>query len=199
MSLVYELPVGRNRKFLANVPGVVDQVIGGWQFSIINTALSAQPVNLRAWSGSVPTAFQTVGNLAEWRGGEAFRPNVLGPVVADESGRSVDNYFNTANVALPTDPSRPFGNAGRNIARALPMNQLDLGLFKNFRLAEGEHEAAVPLGDVQRPESHQLHRAEWRPRQCELRNHPRHVSGAADSVRAEVDVLGGGGWAGGTA
>jgi len=134
LSLVYELPVGRNRKFLANVPGAVDQVIGGWQFSIINTALSAQPVNLRAWSGSVPTAFQTVGNLAEWRGGEAFRPNILGPVLADESVRSVDTYFNTANIALPTDPSRPFGNAGRNIARALAMNQLDLGLFKNFRL-----------------------------------------------------------------
>jgi hypothetical protein len=134
LSLVYELPVGRNRKFLANVPGAIDQAIGGWQFSIINTALSAPPVNLRAWSGSVPTAFQTVGNLAEWRGGEAFRPNIVGAVLAEKSVRSVDQYFNTANILLPTDPSRPFGNAGRNIVRALAMNQLDLGLFKNFRL-----------------------------------------------------------------
>jgi hypothetical protein len=47
---------------------------------------------------------------------------------------TTDNYFNTANVSLPTDPSHPFGNAGRNIVRALPLNTLDLGIFKNFRL-----------------------------------------------------------------
>jgi hypothetical protein len=134
LSLVYELPVGRGRKFLGNTSGLVDQVLGGWQLSIINTALSAQPINLRAWNGSVPTAFQTDGNLAEWRGGEAFRPNITGPVLADGSARSVDNYFNKDNVQLPTDPSHPFGNAGRNIVRATAFNQLDLGLFKNFRL-----------------------------------------------------------------
>jgi hypothetical protein len=134
LSLVYEVPVGRNRKFAASVPAALDQVIGGWQFSIINTALSAQPINLRAWVGSVPAAFQTVGNLADFRGGETFRPNVIGPVLADESVRSVDNYFNKDNVVLPTDPSHPFGNAGRNNVRATALNQLDLGLFKNFRL-----------------------------------------------------------------
>ena len=134
LSLVYELPVGRNRRFLGAIPSALDQAIGGWQLSIINTALSAQPINLRAWNGSVPAAFQTDGNLAEWRGGEAFRPNVAGPVLADASVRSVDNYFNIANVSLPTDPSHPFGNAGRDIVRATALNQLDLGLFKNFRL-----------------------------------------------------------------
>jgi hypothetical protein len=84
------------------------------------------------WLGA--GALPTDGNLAEWRGGEAFRPNVSGPVLALEAVRSVDHYFDTANVSLPTDPSHPFGNAGRNIARATPLNQLDLGLFKNFRL-----------------------------------------------------------------
>lgn len=132
LSLVYELPFGRNRQFAAHMPAVFDHVLGGWQLSVINSALSAQPVNLRAWNGSVPAAFQTDGNLAEWRGGEAFRPNVSGPVVNQQW--TTDNYFNTANVALPTDPSHPFGNAGRNIVRAQPLNTLDLGIFKNFRL-----------------------------------------------------------------
>src|SRR5262249_47820853 len=95
LSLVYELPFGRNRKFLAGAPAAVDQVVGGWQFSIINTALSALPINLRAWSGSVPALFQTDGNLAEWRGGEAFRFNISGPVLVADGSRSVDNYFNT--------------------------------------------------------------------------------------------------------
>ncbi|MGI8991609.1 MAG: hypothetical protein ACR2I2_18755, partial [Bryobacteraceae bacterium] len=30
--------------------------------------------------------------------------------------------------------SHPFGNAGRNSARATPINQMDLGVDKNFRL-----------------------------------------------------------------
>ena len=126
--------MGRNRKYLASMPTVLDHVIGGWQLSIINTALSAPPVNLRAWNGSVPAAFQTVGNLAEWRGGEAFRPNITGDPLAPEGQRNVDNYFNKDNIALPTDPSHPLGNAGRDIVRALAMNQLDLGIFKNFRM-----------------------------------------------------------------
>jgi hypothetical protein len=114
------------------MPGYLNQILGGWETTLINNALSAPPINLRAWTGTVPTAFQTVGNLAEWKGGEAFRPNVTGPVVA--SNWTTDNYFNKANVQLQTDPSHPFGNAGRNIARGLPMNQLDLGLFKNFTM-----------------------------------------------------------------
>src|SRR5882724_10380415 len=34
----------------------------------------------------------------------------------------------------PTDPSHPFGNAGRNNVRGLPFYQLDLGLHKDFPL-----------------------------------------------------------------
>jgi hypothetical protein len=132
LSAVYQIPVGRDRKFGSQMPGYLNQIVGGWEVTLINNALSAPPINLRAWTGTVPTAFQTVGNLAEWKGGEAFRPNVTGPVVA--SDWTTDNYFNKANVQLQTDPSHPFGNAGRNIARGLPMNQLDLGLFKNFTL-----------------------------------------------------------------
>jgi hypothetical protein len=134
LSLVYEVPFGRGRQFGASVPHVVDHILGGWQLSAINNALSAPPITLRAWNGSVPALFQTVGNLAEWKGGEAFRPNITGPVVAADGVRTVDNYFNKDNVQLPTDPSHPFGNAGRGIARALPLNQLDLGIDKNFRL-----------------------------------------------------------------
>jgi hypothetical protein len=132
LSLVYELPFGRSRQFAAHMPAALDQALGGWQLSVINSALSAQPVNLRAWNGSVPTLFQTDGNLAEWRGGEAFRPNISGPV--KNSNWTTDNYFNTANISLPTDPSHPFGNAGRNIVRAQPLNTLDLGIYKNFRM-----------------------------------------------------------------
>ena len=133
-SAVYQLPVGRGQKLGNGMHPVLDTIIGGWQVSAINTSLSAPPVNLRAWSGSIPGAFQTVGNLSGFRGGEVFRPNVLGPVRAEGVSDITNTFFNVANVVLPTDPSRPFGNAGRNSVRGIGLNQLDLGIHKSFAL-----------------------------------------------------------------
>ena len=134
LSVFYQVPVARGRKFGGNMNRIADYAVGGWELSIINNALSAPPLTLRAWIGSVPTAFQTVGNLATFRGGESFRPNVLGSVLADNPADITNTYFNTSNVALPTDPSKPFGNASRNSVRGYPIYSLDLGIHKNFTL-----------------------------------------------------------------
>jgi hypothetical protein len=134
LSVVYQVPFGRGRKWGDKMPAVLDHIVGGWELTAINNAISAPPINLRAWSNSVPSQFQTVGNLPAWKGGEAFRPNVTGPILQPDGQRTVDNYFIKDNIQLPTDPSHPFGNVGRNVVRALPLNQLDLGVFKNFTL-----------------------------------------------------------------
>jgi len=133
-SVVYQLPVGRGKKYGDSLHPAIDAAIGGWELSIINNALSAPPLNLRAWAGSIPAAFQTVGNLAGFRGGETFRPNVLGPVLAVNPQDITNTFFNTANVVLPTDASHPFGNAGRNSVRGIGTQQIDLGIHKNFAL-----------------------------------------------------------------
>ena len=86
--------------------------------------------------GTVPSVFQTVGNLNDFRGGEAFRPNVTGTVGLPSDQRTVDVFFNKANVSLPNDPSKPFGNVGRNTERGLPFNQLDVGIHKSFAIYE---------------------------------------------------------------
>ncbi len=134
LSFVYHLPFGHGRKYLSQSSRFVDSILGGWEFSGVNTYLSAPPLNLRAWAGSIPAAFQVVGNLSGFRGGESFRPNVTGDIYAVNSPDITNGYFNPANVTLPTDPSQPFGNAPRNSARALDLNQLDLGIFKSFQL-----------------------------------------------------------------
>ncbi len=133
-SLVYQLPFGKGGRFAKSGPAYLNHIAGGWQISAINNALTGEPLNLRAWIGSIPAPFQVVGNLNGFRGGEIFRPNVTGQALAADSVRNTDNYFDKANVSLPTDPSRPFGNAGRNSVRGLPLNQLDLGINKSFQL-----------------------------------------------------------------
>ncbi|MEO8130391.1 MAG: carboxypeptidase regulatory-like domain-containing protein, partial [Bryobacteraceae bacterium] len=134
LSVFYQVPFGRERKFGSKMNRYADSVVGGWELSVVNTALSAPPLTLRAWNGSIPASFQTVGNLATFRGGEAFRPNISGPVLAINPADITNTFFNTANVSLPTDPSNPFGNAGRNTVRGFPIHQMDVGVHKNFTL-----------------------------------------------------------------
>ena len=134
LSVFYQVPFGRGRQHGAKMNRLADSAVGGWELSIVNNALSAAPLTLRAWNGSIPSAFQTVGNLADYRGGETFRPNILGPVLAVNPADITNTYFNSANVVLPNDPSHPFGNAGRNTVRGFPLYSLDLGIHKNFNL-----------------------------------------------------------------
>jgi hypothetical protein len=51
-----------------------------------------------------------------------------------ERARGPNNFLNRATVLSPTDPTRPYGNAGRNIARSSPLYQTDVRLQKNFPL-----------------------------------------------------------------
>ncbi len=130
-SLVYELPFGRGRKFGASIPKAADYAIGGWQTTVINNMWSGQPINL---TYNPAAAFQVSQSLPDWRGGISYRPNLTGPAMTPEGQRSIDNYLDRSTVAIPTDPSQPFGNAGRNIARTYALYQTDLGLTKSFPL-----------------------------------------------------------------
>ena len=62
--------------------------------------------------------------------------NLAGDPLTPEDVRGPGNYLNPATVLIPTDPSQPFGNAGRNIVRAPAFFQFDLGLHKDFRPTE---------------------------------------------------------------
>jgi hypothetical protein len=130
-SFVWELPVGRGRAYGSDMSSLLDAFVGGWTVTGINTMTSGQAINLR-YGPSPVTA-----NLPSFIGGVALRPNILGPVLAPENERTIDNYFNRNNIVIPS-VTQPFGNAGRNIARSHAFYQLDLGLHKNFRLPINE-------------------------------------------------------------
>ncbi len=105
-------------------------IFGGWQVNGILTLRKGFPTDLRYPTN--PPVFNT-----------ANRPNrVLGvPAVVDHPG--FDQYFNPAAFAAP--PKVPdvrgnllqtFGNAGRSILRGPGSRNLDLSLFKEFRMTE---------------------------------------------------------------
>ena len=70
------------------------------------------------------------GIQQDFRGANNYRPNVIGDPLVPEGERTVQNWFNRANVVIPTDPSQPFGNAERNSVRAPLFWQLDLLVAK---------------------------------------------------------------------
>jgi hypothetical protein len=127
LSVIYDLPVGRGRRF--NIDNsVANAILGGWQTNFINTMTSGLPINLTYSPGS---AFQ-VSSLIN------YRPNVTGDLVMPDSQQRVSGpyvqYLNPASVVAPTDASQPFGNASRNPVRGPAFYQLDFGLHKDFPL-----------------------------------------------------------------
>jgi len=132
ISAVWDLPIGRGRAFANKLPVAVDQVLGGWQITAMNTDTSGQPVNL-IYS---PSAAYTLSPLLNQR------PNQSGNAIAPKSSwtktaSALTGYLSTTNVTLTADAAHPYGTAARNSLRDMPFNQFDLGLHKSFALFAG--------------------------------------------------------------
>ena len=85
-SLVYDLPLGRGRKYGANMPLFVDEVVGGWKVGMTGIAYSGFPVTL------------TANNNSQVSSG-AQRPNKYRPLKV--VNRSINNWFGTDPSATP--------------------------------------------------------------------------------------------------
>ena len=117
-SNVWDLPIGRNRRYLQNIPKAVDLVIGGFQLN----------------------------NIIQWQSGPVYnvtcnggRVDLLGdpsPTAADiAAGRQLNRAaFRCATTRIfPSDPnSAHIGTLGRNVFRGDNQFYWDATLFKNF-------------------------------------------------------------------
>jgi hypothetical protein len=131
-SFVWDLPFGQGRRWGNDANAVLDAFIGGWTFSGINTMTSGAPVTFVY----TPAAAAAVSGInQEFRGSNNYRPNVIGDPYGDKN--SITSYFNPANVVIPTDPSKVFGNAERNSVSSPWFWQFDFVASKSFRLPIG--------------------------------------------------------------
>jgi hypothetical protein len=130
-SIVWELPVGQGRRYGSSLAGLGQALLGGWRLAAINSMWSGEPIN---FTYNPAAAAQVSGITQDFRGAQNYRPNVVGDPLAPKDQRTVTNYFNRDAVVIPTDPSQPFGNAKRNMARSDPFYQLDVALSKIFDL-----------------------------------------------------------------
>jgi len=124
-NTVYELPLGRGKRYLTNA-SPARLLFGGWQLSAIATARTGLPVNViidRA-SGDLPDGYNT-----------NQRPNLVpGISLTPQGGATPAQWINPAAFAVPS-PGQ-WGNAGRNLARAEGTWQLDGSLNRRITLTE---------------------------------------------------------------
>ena len=124
VTLVYELPFGRDKKYGQDWSTAMDAVLGGWQFNATHTMQSGIPFNVGyADSG----ADRDVG---------PGRPNLIGD---PEGDKTRDRWFNTTPIGAQGsafgDPAvGTFGDLERNALRGPYYRRTDASVFKHFRL-----------------------------------------------------------------
>ena len=126
-AMVYDLPVGKGRKFASTMPAVANTIIGGWQLSPIVRFNSGMPV----WSINYNTWWNPLGQYG-FPGHE--RPNLIGnPVPAHQTP---DHWIEAS--AFERAPDYTYGNAPRYIdsLRQGAERNVDLALAKTFKPAE---------------------------------------------------------------
>ena len=120
-AAMYELPFGRNKRLLGQ--GIMARVAGGWTVGGMFTRYSGIPFSVTSSAtscncpGNTQTANQVLPNAA-----------VVG------SGLGGEPYFNPLAFAPVTTAA--FGNAGFNTLRGPGSTNLDLNLFRDFRITE---------------------------------------------------------------
>ncbi|WP_031499271.1 TonB-dependent receptor [Bryobacter aggregatus] len=123
MSMNYELPFGKNKKF--NITNrALDTIAGGWQGNLIFTKQTGLPYT--------PTLNSAVSNA----GGS--RPNLLKSPSFTSGDRAMyfDTSFNTAGATWGIPTVYTYGNAGRNILYGPGRTNIDASVFKTFSLTE---------------------------------------------------------------
>jgi hypothetical protein len=134
---VWELPVGRGKRFLTNSGGVVNQMLGGWTLNSIYTFMTGEPFAVRS-------------GVFTFNGSHESRAGVQIPVQAEL--QEIPNsplpgpvlFKPISNVTTcGVDPTQAFclpapgqDGAGRNIFTASNYWNLDFGLIKTFPLNE---------------------------------------------------------------
>jgi len=127
-SLVYQLPVGKGRRFLNN-NSYLDAVVGGWQTSATMVVHSGQPFTVVTANNNSAADNPNAGgadNATQF-------PNVIGnPHLGHPT---IQNWYNVAAFAQPVPGT--FGEEGRNSLVGPDLSEIDFSLGKNFALKEG--------------------------------------------------------------
>jgi hypothetical protein len=131
---VYQLPFGRGQQWATS--GVASAIAGGWKIGGAASALTGMPFTVTDSNGNTlnaPGNTQTPNIISQIHVLKG-KPNPIPGNCADDSCK----YFNVEAFQHVATPG-VFGNAGRNIIRGPGFFELDMSLYRTFRITERLH------------------------------------------------------------
>jgi hypothetical protein len=134
LNSTWQIPVGRNRRYGANVPMWADAVVGGWTVSTIFQARSGPNLTPFFSYGTDPVFPANTGRALDGVGqfGEAWRPDVTGN---PNIGGSRDQFFDVRAFSLPAPGT--LGNAKKGSVRGPGTWIVNLAFYKDIVRTSG--------------------------------------------------------------
>ncbi|MEP6921769.1 MAG: TonB-dependent receptor [bacterium] len=136
VASVWELPVGKGRRFLGSSSGIVNQILGGWTINSIYTFMTGEPFAVRSGSFTANGNHESRAGVQlpvqaqlQYLPGQTF----AGPVLFKPVNALTCGVDTTQAFCLPAPGQN---GAGRNIFTAPSYWNLDLGFIKTFQLTE---------------------------------------------------------------
>jgi hypothetical protein len=135
-NAIYELPFGPGKAYFSQ-PGVLGNIVGGWELSTIGTWHTGHPLTVVMNLPGSATFLLPDGNDQTNQ-----RPDIIPgvPLTLPGGGHNDVPLINIAAFQAPPVDSNGnftrFGNEGNGIIRALPSWQVDLGLTKETKINE---------------------------------------------------------------
>ncbi len=122
-SLIYQLPLGKGRRFGASWNGAENAAFGGWELNVIEKATSGFPIFVIDSNNTSGVNFQNNGN-------SLIRPNqVCNP---QSNNPALGAWFNTNCFAAPA--AGELGNASRSPVSGPDFINTDFSVIKHFPL-----------------------------------------------------------------
>jgi hypothetical protein len=128
-SYVYDLPVGKGKKYLGGASGLLSGIVSGWSINGRTILQSGFPMPIAALSNRLQSTFNA----------GTIRPNVVpgcDPIIEGRAQDKISKWFNTACYTRPGDYE--FGNQPRTDpkVRTHGANNWDLSFQKKTPLKE---------------------------------------------------------------
>jgi hypothetical protein len=135
LSSLYELPIGRGKRWGSNWSRPMDVALGGWQLNGIYALQAGLPFSVTVDGNPGNTRANLIGNFS-------VHPGQIGCTPAPCTAYISETFAGTAPTGpfvIPAQTGNVFnapGTSGRDILRGPGLSNLDLSLFKRFSVTE---------------------------------------------------------------
>lgn len=126
INSLWDLPIGRGRRLLPNIPTVANHVIGGWRLAWLTFLQTGQYFS-PTFSGSDPSNTNTFGGL----------PDRIADGNLPPSERRLTRWFDVGAFTRPA--AGRFGNSGVNVLHGPGLHTHNVSISKRFALTERLH------------------------------------------------------------